>query len=431
MDRNNVSKANSNKDLAARRAAALPVGLGSATAVYADRAEGAEVWDVEGRRYIDFAAGIAVVNVGHRHPHIMKAVQAQLERFSHTSFQVAPYESYVALAERLNAVAPVEGPAKSLFFTTGAEATENAVKIARAATGRSGVIAFTGAFHGRTLLASAMTGKVNPYKTQFGTMPGDVFHAPFPARGVSVADSLRALDLLFAADVDPSRVAAIIIEPVQGEGGFRVTPKALLEGLRERCTKHGIMLIADEVQTGFARTGKLFGIQHSDVKPDLISVAKALGGGFPLSGVVGRAEIMDKVRPGGLGGTYGGAPMACAAGLAVLDVIESEKLCERAAHIGSLISARIESWTTRSDLIPVGRAHGLGAMLGFDVLKARGSEDVEAGGAVAICARGVEAGVISLTCGVLGETVRLLPPLTISDALLNEGLDLLETALKV
>ncbi|MFT8719291.1 4-aminobutyrate--2-oxoglutarate transaminase [Acetobacter sp.] len=420
----------SNKDLAARRAAAVPVGVGSATAIYADKAEGAELWDVEGRRYIDFAAGIAVVNVGHRHPRIIEAVQSQLGRFSHTGFQVAPYENYIALAERLNEAAPLDGQAKSIFFTTGAEATENAVKIARAATGRSGVIAFTGGFHGRTLLASAMTGKTNPYKTQFGTMPGDVFHAPFPARGISVADSLRALDLMFAADVDPSRVAAIIIEPIQGEGGFRVTPKELLEGLRERCTRHGIMLIADEVQTGFARTGKLFGIEHSGVKPDLISVAKALGGGFPLSGVVGRAEVMDSVRPGGLGGTYGGSPLACAAGLAVLDVIESEKLCERAERIGQIVSERVAGWTSRSDLVPVGKAHGLGAMIGFDLLKGHGSEEVEAGGAGRVCAKATEAGLIVLSCGVLGETVRLLPPLTISDDLLNEGLDLLEKALK-
>ncbi|MBV1837902.1 4-aminobutyrate--2-oxoglutarate transaminase [Acetobacter estunensis] len=425
-----MSTGKSNAALAARRAAAVPVGVGSATSIYADRAQGAELWDVEGRRIVDFAAGIAVVNVGHRHPRIIAAVEAQLGRFSHTGFQVAPYESYIELAERLNALAPIDGPAKSIFFTTGAEATENAVKIARAATGRSGVIAFTGGFHGRTLLASAMTGKVNPYKTQFGTMPGDVFHAPFPARGISVADSLRTLDLMFAADVDPSRVAAIIIEPIQGEGGFRVVPEELLKGLRERCTKHGILLIADEVQTGFARTGKLFGIQHSSVKPDLISVAKALGGGFPLSGVVGRAEIMDAVRPGGLGGTYGGSPLACAAGLAVLDVIESEKLCERAEHIGRIISERVAGWSERSDLIPVGKAHGRGAMVGFDVLKARGTDEVEAGGASKVCAAAVEAGVIVLSCGVLGETVRLLPPLTISDAVLNEGLDLLEKALK-
>lgn len=424
-----MSTGKSNKDLSARRAAAVPVGVGSATAIYADRAQGAELWDVEGRRYVDFAAGIAVVNVGHRHPAVIQAVQEQLEHFSHTGFQVAPYENYIALAERLNAAAPFDGPAKSIFFTTGAEATENAVKIARAATGRSGVIAFTGGFHGRTLLASAMTGKVNPYKTQFGTMPGDVFHAPFPARGVSVADSLNALDLMFAADIDPSRVAAIIIEPIQGEGGFRVSPKELLEGLRERCTKHGILLIADEVQTGFARTGKLFGIQHSGVKPDLISVAKALGGGFPLSGVVGRAEIMDAVRPGGLGGTYGGSPLACAAGLAVLDVIEKEKLCARAEHIGATISKRIAGWTERTDLTPVGKAHGLGAMVGFDVLSAHGSDEVKAGGAGQICARAAEMGLIVLSCGVLGETVRLLPPLTISDEVLNEGLDLLEKVL--
>ncbi|GBR08237.1 4-aminobutyrate aminotransferase [Acetobacter oeni LMG 21952] len=359
----------------------------------------------------------------------MAAVEAQMQRFTHTSFQVAPYESYIELAERLNALAFVEGPAKSIFFTTGAEATENAVKIARAATGRPAVIAFTGGFHGRTLLASAMTGKVNPYKTQFGPMPGDIYHVPFPARDVSVEDSLRALDLMFAADIDPSRVAAIIIEPVQGEGGFRVSPFALLKGLRERCDQHGILLVADEVQSGFARTGRLFGIEHSGVKPDLIAVAKALGGGFPLSGVVGRASVMDAVRPGGLGGTYGGSPLACVAALAVLDVINEEKLVDRAHQIGERISSRIRTWSGRDDLIPVGQPHGLGAMTGFDILETSGGT-VKKGGASAVCAKAADLGLIVLSCGVHGETVRLLPPLTISDALLDEGLGLLEKALQ-
>ncbi len=288
-----------NLELVARREAAVPRGVGSSTSVYAERAQNAEIWDVEGRRYIDLAAGIAVVNTGHRHPRVIAAVQRQLDLFSHTAFQVAPYESYVALAERLDAIAPFSAAAKTLFFTTGAEATENAVKVARAATGRPVVIAFVGGFHGRTLFASAMTGKVSPYKRPFGMMPGGVFHAPFPTEGgVSVAESLRAIETLFAADVDPSSVAAIIIEPVQGEGGFHVAPTELLVALRGLCDRHGILLIADEIQTGFARTGRTFAIEHSGVEPDLVTVAKALGGGFPISGLIGKASVMDADRPG-------------------------------------------------------------------------------------------------------------------------------------
>lgn len=279
-----------NKDLLARRNNAVPRGVSTSTPVFADRAENAELWDVEGRRYVDFAGGIAVLNVGHRHPKVMAAVAKQLERFTHTAFQVSAYESYIELAEKLNARAPFSGPAKTIFFTTGGEATENAVKIARAATGRNGVIAFCGGFHGRTLLASAMTGKVLPYKAPFGTLPGEVYHVPFPDHDITVEDSLKMLHFLFAADIAPSNVAAIIIEPVQGEGGFRVAPTALLKHLRALCDQHGIKLIADEVQSGFGRTGKLFGIEHSGVEPDLISVAKSLAGGMPLSGVIGRAD---------------------------------------------------------------------------------------------------------------------------------------------
>ncbi|MGH7187541.1 MAG: aspartate aminotransferase family protein, partial [Pseudomonadota bacterium] len=321
-----------NAQLVDRRNKAVPRGVGHATPVYAARAENAEVWDVEGRRYIDFAGGIAVLNTGHRHPKVMAAVQAQLERFTHTAFQVMAYEPYIALAERLNKLAPFAGPAKTILFTTGAEAVENAIKIARAATGRPGVIAFSGAFHGRTLLTMAMTGKVLPYKKGFGPFPSDVYHVPFPIehQGVSVADSLKAIAFLFKADIDPARVAAIVIEPVQGEGGFFVAPKELLVELRKLCDVHGILLISDEVQAGFARTGKMFGIEHSGVEPDLIAIAKSLAGGFPLSGVVGRAAIMDACETGGLGGTYGGNPVACAAALAVIDVIKEEGLLDRA-----------------------------------------------------------------------------------------------------
>ncbi|MCG4257382.1 4-aminobutyrate--2-oxoglutarate transaminase [Acetobacter senegalensis] len=418
-----------NKDLLTRRANAVPRGVATATPVFADRAENAELWDVEGRRYIDFAGGIAVLNVGHRHPKVLAAAKAQLERFTHTAFQVSAYESYIELAEKLNALAPFSGPAKTIFFSTGGEATENAVKIARAATGRNGVIAFCGGFHGRTLLASAMTGKVLPYKAPFGTLPGQVYHLPFPDGDVTVEDSLKMLHFLFASDIGPEQVAAIIIEPVQGEGGFRIAPPALLKHLRSLCDEHGIKLIADEVQTGFARTGKMFGIEHSGVEPDLVSVAKSLGGGFPISGVIGRADLMDSVPPGGLGGTYAGAPLACAAALAVLDVIEEEKLIDRANTMGERLKARINGWHKRKDILPVSTARGLGAMIAFDILENHAGEDQRAGFASKVCAKACEKGLILLSCGVKGATIRILTPLTASDALVDEGLDVIEQVL--
>ncbi|MCC6105488.1 4-aminobutyrate--2-oxoglutarate transaminase [Acetobacter sp.] len=418
-----------NKDLLTRRANAVPRGVATATPVFADRAENAELWDVEGHRYIDFAGGIAVLNVGHRHPKVLAAAKAQLERFTHTAFQVSAYETYIELAEKLNALAPFSGPAKTIFFSTGGEATENAVKIARAATGRNGVIAFCGGFHGRTLLASAMTGKVLPYKAPFGTLPGQVYHLPFPDGDVTVEDSLKMLHFLFASDIGPEQVAAIIIEPVQGEGGFRIAPPALLKHLRSLCDEHGIKLIADEVQTGFARTGKMFGIEHSGVEPDLVSVAKSLGGGFPISGVIGRADLMDSVPPGGLGGTYAGAPLACAAALAVLDVIEEEKLIDRANTMGERLKARINGWHKRKDILPVSTARGLGAMIAFDILENHAGEEQRAGFASKVCAKACEKGLILLSCGVKGATIRILTPLTASDALVDEGLDVIEQVL--
>ncbi|KXV58451.1 4-aminobutyrate aminotransferase [Acetobacter tropicalis] len=418
-----------NKDLLARRANAVPRGVATSTPIFADRAENAELWDVEGHRYIDFAGGIAVLNVGHRHPKVLAAVKDQLDRFTHTAFQVSAYESYIELAEKLNALAPFSGPAKTIFFSTGGEATENAVKIARAATGRNGVIAFCGGFHGRTLLASAMTGKVLPYKAPFGTLPGQVYHLPFPDGDVTVEDSLKMLHFLFASDIGPEQVAAIIIEPVQGEGGFRIAPPALLKHLRSLCDEHGIKLIADEVQTGFARTGKMFGIEHSGVEPDLVSVAKSLGGGFPISGVIGRADLMDSVPPGGLGGTYAGAPLACAAALAVLDVIEEEKLIDRANTMGERLKARINGWHKRKDILPVSTARGLGAMIAFDILENHAGEEQRAGFASKVCAKACEKGLILLSCGVKGATIRILTPLTASDALVDEGLDVIEQVL--
>ncbi|MGX7344375.1 4-aminobutyrate--2-oxoglutarate transaminase [Acetobacter pasteurianus] len=419
-----------NKDLLNRRTNAVPRGVATSTPVFADRAENAEIWDVEGKRYVDFAGGIAVLNVGHRHPKVMDAVKKQLDRFTHTAFQVSAYEPYIELAEKLNARAPFSGDAKTIFFTTGGEATENAVKIARAATGRNGVIAFCGGFHGRTLLASALTGKVLPYKAPFGTLPGEVYHIPFPdGHDITVEDSLKMLNFLFAADISPNNVAAIIIEPVQGEGGFRVAPTALLKHLRAICDQHGIKLIADEVQSGFALTGKLFGIEHSGVEPDLVCIAKSLAGGFPLSGVIGRAELMDSVPPGGLGGTYAGAPLGCAAGLAVLDIIEEEKLLDRANSMGERLKARIAGWHKRTDMLPVSMPRGLGAMVAFDILERHEGVEQRKGFGSKLCARACEKGLILLACGVQGATIRILTPLTASDELVDEGLDIIEQIL--
>jgi 4-aminobutyrate aminotransferase/(S)-3-amino-2-methylpropionate transaminase len=420
-----------NKDLLARRDAAIPRGVASAHPVFTAHAENAELWDVEGKRYIDFAGGIAVLNTGHRHPKVMAAVAEQLSHFTHTSFQVSPYENYVELAERLNAMAPIEGPAKTIFFTTGAEALENAVKIARAATGRAGIITFAGGYHGRTMLTMAMTGKVLPYKKKFAPMPAEIYHVPFPHApfGVTVEDSLKAIAMLFRADIEPERTAAIVLEPVQGEGGFIQAPEELLVALRKICDQHGIMLIVDEVQTGFARTGKMFGIEHSSVKPDIMTVAKSLAGGFPLSAVIGRAEIMDAAEPGGLGGTYAGSPIACAAALAVLDVIEEEGLVERANHIGGLMKARLEAISKRNNTIPIAAIRGPGAMVAFDVVTTRGTNEPDPDTTKKVLAKAREHGLILLSCGVYGNAIRLLVPLTASDALLEEGLDVLELAL--
>jgi 4-aminobutyrate aminotransferase/(S)-3-amino-2-methylpropionate transaminase len=422
-----------NAELQARRVAAVARGVATANPVFAQRAEGSELWDEDGTRYIDFAGGIAVLNTGHRHPKVIAAVKKQLDAFTHTAFQIVPYEPYIALCERLNEMAPISGSKKSLLFSTGAEAVENAIKIARAHTGRTNVIAFSGSFHGRTLLASALTGKVAPYKKKFGPMPAGVWHAPFPVPqfGISVVDSLRAIDYLFRADVDPVNVAAFIIEPVQGEGGFHPAPTELLEGLRKLCDQHGILLIADEVQTGFARTGKMFGIEHSGVEPDLITVAKSLAGGFPLSGVVGKAEVMDAPDPGGLGGTYAGSPLACVAALAVLDVIAEERLVERANTLGERMKADLQRFSQRNDTVAMSSIRGPGAMIAFDVVKARGGEEPDADATKRVTTAALAEGLVLLSCGVHANTIRILMPLTISDDLLAEGMGKLERALVV
>ncbi len=417
-----------NASLRARREAATPRGVGIAVPFFVQRAENSELWDVEGRRYVDFAGGIAVLNTGHRHPRVVAALKAQLDAFTHTAYQVAAYESYVRLAERLIALTPGSHAKKATFFSTGAEAVENAVKIARCATGRAGVIAFSGAFHGRTMMTMALTGKVVPYKVGFGPFPGDVWHLPYPMalHGVTTADAIEALHRLFKADVDPRRVAAIIIEPVQGEGGFYPAPPELMRALRKECDEHGILLIADEIQTGFCRTGRMFAMHHHDVLPDLMTVAKSLGAGLPISGVVGRAELMDAPAPGGLGGTYAGNPLAVAAAHAVLDVLEEERLAERANALGARLTARLEGLKARVHRIA--EVRGPGAMLAVEFMKPGGGGP-DPDFAKQVQARALEQGLLLLTCGVHANVIRFLFPLTIQDAVFEEGLSILERAL--
>ena len=415
-----------NANLRARREAAVARGVATAAPFFVERAENAELWDAEGRRYLDFAGGIAVLNTGHRHPKVVAALHRQLDCFTHTAFQVAAYESYVRLAERLNALAPIAGPAKSVLFSTGAEALENAVKLARAATGRCGVICFSGAFHGRTFLTMAMTGKVVPYKAGFGPSAPDVYHVPFPMalHGVTVADSVAGIQRLFRATIEAKRVAAIVIEPVQGEGGFYPAPPELLRELRAICDEHGILLIADEVQTGFGRTGRWFAMHHHGVQPELLTCAKSLAAGLPLSAVIGRAAIMDAAGPGGLGGTYGGNPLAVAAAHAVLDVIEEERLLERANLLGERLRARLIGLAHRAPLLA--EVRGPGAMVAIELMRDK-APDPDA--ARAVQAKALARGLLLLTCGVYGNVIRFLFPLTIQDAVFEEGLAILEEAL--
>jgi len=415
-------------DLKLRKAAAVPQGVATKD-IYVAKAENSELWDVEGRRYIDFAAGIAVLNTGHRHPKVMAAVAQQAEAFTHTCFHVAPYESYVRLAERLNALAPGNFQKKTLFLNSGAEAVENAVKVARYYTQRSAVIAFSGAFHGRTHMTLALTGKVMPYKRGFGPFPAEIYHAEFPQpyRGITTEQALTDLDRLFRGDVDPKAVAAIVIEPVQGEGGFNVAPFDFLRSLRRLCDEHGIVLIADEVQSGMARTGKMFSIEHADVAPDIVVMAKGLGGGFPLSAVTGRASVMDAAHPGGLGGTYGGNPISIAAAHAVLDVIEAEDLCSKAARVGQRVRAQLGALAKQ--LPCIGDVRGLGAMVAFELVRDLKSKDPDAELTASILRHAQKRGLIVLSCGAAGNVVRLLPPLTIPDAVLEEGLAILSAAL--
>jgi 4-aminobutyrate aminotransferase/(S)-3-amino-2-methylpropionate transaminase len=420
-----------NADWQARKLAAIARGQGNLAPVFIERARNAEMWDVEGRRYIDFGTGIAVCNTGHSHPRIVAAVKEQVERFSHTCVMVTPYDSAVRLAEELNARAPGATPKKTIFVTTGAEAVENAVKIARAHTGRRGIIAFNGGFHGRTLMAMGLTGKITPYKNLFGPFPGEVYHAPFPIayHGISTAASLGALHTLYKVDIAPSDVAAIIVEPVQGEGGFYAAPDEFLVALRKLCDEHGIVLVADEIQSGFGRTGRFFASEYAGIEPDLLTTAKGIAGGFPLAAVVGKAEIMDAPLPGGLGGTYAGSPVGCAAALAVLEVMDNDRLVDRALAIGARARARLKAMQAKfPSAIGEVRAD-CGAMIAFELVRNGRADEPAADLTKALVAKACAEGLVLLSCGINGNVIRLLPALTISDDLLDEGLEILETCL--
>jgi 4-aminobutyrate aminotransferase len=414
-----------NEQLMARKAAATPRGVGVMGSFFAERAEGAELWDVEGQRYIDFAGGIAVMNVGHGHPKVLAAIKAQLERFTHTCYQVVPYEGYIALAEKLNQLTPGTHAKKTAFFSTGAEAIENAIKIARAHTKRSGVIAFGGAFHGRSMFAVALTGKVQPYKAGFGPFPPEIYHAPFPCHCASLEETKKAVQHLFKADIEPSRVAAIVFEPVQGEGGFNVIQREAVQWLRALCDEHGIVLIADEIQTGFGRTGKMFAMEHFGVVPDLMTIAKSLAAGVPLSAVTGRAEIMDAPAPGGLGGTYAGNPLAIAAAHAVIDVMAEEKLPERGAMLGEQLKALLNS--LRTEVPQIADVRGLGAMVAVEFAAADGTPDADF--TKRVQAEALKRKLILLTCGVNANVVRFLFPLSTAQTIFDEALGLLRAAI--
>lgn len=409
------------KDLNQRKIDATPKAIGVQCDWFVSKAENATYWDNNGREIIDFASGIAVLNVGHRHPKVMEAVKKQIDNFTHTAYQIVPYESYIELAEKINEIAPIEGKAKSCFFTTGGEAVENAIKVAKAYTKRYGLISFGASFHGRTAVAVALTGKVKPYKGEFGPSPAGIYHGMYPNElyGVSVKDSLKSIEHLFKSSISPFDVAAIIFEPIQGEGGFNVAPKEFIEGIRKICDEYNIVMIADEVQTGFGRTGKIFCMEHFNVKPDLMSMAKSLGGGFPISGIVGRAEIMDSVAPGGLGGTYAGSPLATTAGLEVLKIIKEENLTQRAIELGHELMDMLNNLKLKE----IAQVRGLGSMVAVEFFK-----NNEPSGEIAkkVQEEAMKEGLLLLTCGVYGNCIRFLYPLTIPKEQFKKALEILK-----
>ncbi|WP_447529669.1 4-aminobutyrate--2-oxoglutarate transaminase [Vreelandella sp. TE19] len=419
-----------NAELNALKQKYVAAGAASPATAFAARAENAEIWDADGHRFIDFAGGIGVLNIGHRHPKVVAAVKEQLDKVMHTCQTVMPYEGYVKVAEKLSQVVPVRGHAKVMLANSGAEALENAVKIARAATGRPNVICFDGGYHGRTFYTMAMNGKVAPYQTDFGPMPGTVFRAPYPVpyHGISEDEAIRGLMMALKTDAGPTNTAAIVLEPVLGEGGFYAAPASFLKRVRDICDELGILMIVDEVQSGFGRTGKLFAIEHSDVEPDIMTMAKSMADGMPISAIVGTDKIMDASGPNSLGGTYTGSPTACAAALAVLEVFEEENILEQSLALGNKLVKRFHEWQNKFDCID--NVRNLGAMAAFElVTEKEGKKAPNPDLAGALCKKAREKGLILLSCGMYGNTIRFLMPITIEDDVLNEGLDIIESCL--
>ncbi|BCB72906.1 4-aminobutyrate--2-oxoglutarate transaminase [Halomonas sp. 141] len=420
----------SNAELNELKQKYVAAGAASPATAFADRAENAEIWDADGNRFIDFAGGIGVLNVGHRHPKVVAAVKAQLDKVMHTCQTVMPYEGYVKVAEKLSHIVPVRGHAKVMLANSGAEALENAVKIARAATGRSNVICFDGGYHGRTFYTMAMNGKVAPYQTDFGPMPGTVFRAPYPVpyHGVSEDEAIRGLKMTLKTDANPKDTAAIILEPVLGEGGFYPAPTSFLKKIREICDEHGMLMIIDEVQSGFGRTGKMFAIEHSGVEPDMMTMAKSMADGMPISAIVGTDKVMDASGPNSLGGTYTGSPTACAAALAVMEIFEEENILEKSQALGEKLAARFNEWQGKFDCID--HVRNMGAMAAFELVNNKTDRTPDPELAAALCKKAREEGLILLSCGMYGNTIRFLMPVTIEDDVLNEGLDIIESCLE-
>ncbi len=419
----------SNKELQALKEKYVAAGAASPNEQFADHAKNAELWDADGKRMIDFAGGIGVLNLGHRHPKVVEAVKAQLDKVMHTCQTVMPYEGYVRVAEKLSQIVPVRGHAKVMLANSGAEALENALKIARAATGRTNVICFDGGYHGRTFMTMAMNGKVNPYQTDFGPMPGTVFRAPYPVpyHGVSEDEALRGLKMVMKTDANPKDTAAIVIEPILGEGGFYAAPHTFLKAIRDICDEHGILMIADEVQSGFGRTGKMFAIEHSGVEPDIMTMAKSMADGMPISAIVGTDKIMDSPGPNSLGGTYTGSPTACAAALAAMKVFEDEDILGMSQRLGEKLKSQFADWQDRFS--HVDNARNVGPMAAFELVTDKASREPRADLAAAVTKKAKEKGLILLSCGMYGNTIRFLMPITIEDDVLEEGLKIVEEAL--
>nr|WP_281494731.1 4-aminobutyrate--2-oxoglutarate transaminase [Marinobacter sp. S6332] len=420
----------SNKELQALKERYVAAGVASPNEQFADHATNAELWDADGKRMIDFAGGIGVLNIGHRHPKVVEAIKAQLDKLMHTCQTVMPYEGYVRLAQKLSEVTPVKGHAKVMLANSGAEALENALKIARAATGRTNVICFNGGYHGRTFMTMAMNGKAAPYQTDFGPMPGSVYRAPYPVpyHGVTEEDALRGLEMTMKADSPANQTAAIVLEPVLGEGGFYAAPTNFLKALRKICDDNGILLIVDEVQSGFGRTGKMFALEHSGVEADIITMAKSMADGMPISAIVGTDKVMDSSGPNSLGGTYTGSPTACAAALAVFEVFKDEDILGKSISLGEKLNQRFSQWQEK--FTHVDNVRGLGPMAAFEMVESKESRTPRPDLAAEITKKAKEKGLILLSCGMFGNTLRFLMPVTIEDSILEEGLAIVEECLK-